>query len=217
VTSAVEAAASAVELVSRTVEVYFRHVFIPSRGDPDPFRVLAGTGRWATPWTLYTAPEVHVVWAEYCRNAASDVDRADPTGGVGLSTTSLPVLAQVEVGDPLPRRALYRLTYRFGQVADLTTRANQQKLRDAGFDTTNFYADDYGLCPELAQAGADLGWQALIAPSAAWQPDGSCTAVLPGGRVALQRHQVVVEAARPTIGTAWATTYRSGERPGWLG
>jgi hypothetical protein len=217
VTASVEAAAAAVEPASRTVEVYFRHVFIPVRGSPDPFRVLADSGRWATSWTLYTAHEVHVVWAEYCRSAASDVDRADPTGGVGLTPASLPVLAGVEVGDPLPRRSLYRLTYRFERVADLTSSGTQAELSAAGFDPANFYADDFGLCPELARAGEGLGWQALIAPSAAWRPDGTCTAVLSAGRDALQRHQVVVEAARPTIGIAWATAYRSGERPVWLG
>lgn len=200
------------------VSAYLRHVslaFVP----PDPFFVQPGEGRWGTPWTLYTAVTQRVVWAEYCRNAAADIAKADPTGGVGLNSANLAAFAEQPVGPPLPARALYRLTFEFQSLADLTAHDSQRTLRQAGFPLTDFFADDYGLCPTVAHCGDELGWEAVLAPSAAWQHSGGlCLAVFSRGRETCLRHvEQVAEAGRPPIAIAAATTYTHGERPSWLG
>jgi hypothetical protein len=204
-------------VVRTAVTVYFRHVHIPAQSKPNPLRVGSSASRWATSWSLYTANAIHVVWAEYCRNFADDVDAADPTGGINVNRENITGLAQLEVGDPLPRRALYRMTFRFEALADLTTDAARQTLEEAGFAVEDFLADDYGACPALAQLGVSLGWQALRAPSAAWRAgDGFCIAVFEPGREALLRFRELARGARPTIAVAASTTYRAGERPRWL-
>jgi hypothetical protein len=207
----------ALEAVETSVVVYFRHVYLPPVGAPDPFRVRPESGRWATAWTLYTADTEYVAWSEYCRQQAADVERGDPTGGMGINARNLPALASVEVGTPLPLRSLFTLTFQFARLADLTTEDARLRLNAAGFSDVNFYADDYGLCPDLAKLGESLGWEALRAPSPAWRPEGRCIAVFEAGRSRLQRSRMVVEAARPTVAVAAGTTYRAGERPGWLG
>lgn len=201
-----------------SVEVVYRQVYIPRAGVPDPLYVVGGSGRWGTEWTLHTAVSPHVAWAEYCRNAAEAIARADPTAGVGLDPRTIAAYASLEVGDPVLRRSLYLLRFDFVRLVDLTTDLAAAALRRAGFSPSDFTLDDFGGCPELAQAGVDLGWEALLAPSAAWQfADGRCIAVFQLGRERLIRFSRLIDAARPTIATAYATTYRDGERPTWLG
>jgi hypothetical protein len=201
-----------------TTTLVFRHVHLPGTSPPDPFFVRSFSGRWGAEWTLHTASSVVVTWAEYCRNAADLVASADPTGGVGVNEANLEGLASIEVGDPLPQRALYALTYALQTVADLTTADAQNALSAGGFDLGDFYADDYGRCPEIAIAGTLLGWEALVAPSAAWRRgDGVTTAVLEAGRPRLVRQRELAAAARPTVAVAYGTSYKTGERPVWLG
>jgi hypothetical protein len=216
VTPTYDAAASAVEADSTTVTVYFRHVYLPPTGSPDPFRVSPNAGRWGTDWTLHTAEAVYVTLAEYCRQEPEDVERSDPTGGVGVDAANLRTLGGLEVSAPLPARALFRLTFRFDRLADLTTQTATATLQAAGFDTAHFLADQYDDCQALARAGLAAGWEALRAPSAAWRPDGRCVAVFEAGRARLIRHRMMVATARPTVAVAYATTYKTGERPSWL-
>jgi hypothetical protein len=143
------------------------------------------------------------------------VEQADPTGGVGLRLAHLSSPAFVELKDPVLPRSIFSLTYKFSRVLD--TRAEPEVLTEAGFQASSFFADDYGSCPELAEWAAASGFEALLAPSAAWRfPDGLVCAVFPPGRNLLLRKDVVVAAARPTVTVAAATTYKAGERPSWL-
>jgi RES domain len=216
VTPPYEDAAQAVEVGATTVTVYVRHVYIPSSGSPDPFVVKSHDGRWGTDWTLHTANADYVALAEYCRHAAVDIGRSDPTGGVGINAANLSALSGLPVPEPLPARALFQLVYRFDQLADLTTTRAWRALRDAGFDPESFYVDGYTDCQGLASAGVAAGWEALQAPSAAWRPDGACIAIFQTGRPRLIRHRMIANATRPTIAVAYATTYKAGQRPAWL-
>jgi hypothetical protein len=207
--------------VERTVEtLLYRAVHLPQSGEPDPLMVVPEWGRWPTAWTLYTGSTNLVAWAEYCRNHAKDIDLADPTGGVGLNETSLEMFASLQVGDPLLRRALYELTFAFERLADLTNPWAEELLVRAGFELEDFYADKasgYGSCPELAALVGKLGWEAMRVPSAAWQrSENWCVPVFETGRRRLEGIKPLLDAARPTVALAVATTYAEGERPGWL-
>jgi len=218
VTTEFDAVVADVETAVTVITVYFRHVFIPTGSTPDPFYVVGNDpGRWSTRWTLYTCNAPYVVWAEYCRNYADDVARADPTGGVGINSANLPILANVPLGPALPARSLFSLTFRFKRLADLTTDAAQQTLTSGGFDVADFYIHDYGDCSLLAQAGDRAGWEAFAVPSAAWRPDGRSIVVLTAGRPQFIRQRQLVPAGRPTVAVAYATTYKSSQRPMWLG
>lgn len=201
--------------------VFYRTVHIPAMGDPDPLFVQASSGRWPTAWTLYTGTSAPVAWAEYCRNHAPDVALSDLTGGVGLTSTTLPAFAQLEVSKALPRRSLYELDFDFQLMADLTSPWAEELLRRAGFDLDSFYADTatgYGHCPELATLVPQLGWEAIRVPSAAWQrPDGFCVPVFEAGRERLVGSKRLLSSASPTVALAVATAYAAGERPQWLG
>jgi hypothetical protein len=216
VTPLYEAAAASVGTQATTVSVYVRHVRIPERGSPDPFYVAPHLGRWGTDWTLHTATATHVALAEYCRWVPQELERSDPTGGVGINASNLSALAGLPIPTPLPPRALFQLVYRFDRLADLTTTGAAAALRAAGFDPNHLRGDDYADCQALANAGVAVGWEALMAPSAAWRPDGACVAVFAAGRDRLIRHRMVVASARPTVAVAYATTYKAGERPSWL-
>ena len=204
-----------------TESLYYRTAFIPEAGDPDPLYVRPNFGRWPTNWTLYTATSEPVAWAEYCRNHPDDVEASDVTGGIGITGTLLTAFAGLEVDGVLPLRALYRLTFGFERIADLTSPWAEECLRKAGFDPASFYADEddgYGDCPELAGLSERLDWEAMRVPSAAWQrPDGRCLPVFDSGRARLLAVEPVVRAASPTVATAVATAYPSGRRPPWLG
>lgn len=206
---------------SASERVVYRTVHLPLNGSPDAFFVLPGAGRWPTAWTLYTATSATVAWAEYCRNHAPDVAASDVTGGVGLSAATLSAFAPLEVSKALPRRALYELRFEFEALADLTSPWAEVLLRRAGFDLDGFYADaaaGYGDCPELAGLAGALGWEAVRAPSAAWQrPDGFCVPVFEAGRQRLVGADRLLPSASPTVATAVATAYAAGERPAWLG
>ena len=159
-----------------------------------------------------------VAWAEYCRNHPRDVDAADVTGGVGLDDAALAALGPLELG--VPARALYELDFAFDCLADLTSDWAIELLGRAGFDTNSLTADPpgYGDCPELASIVADLAWQAILVPSAAWRwPDGLCVPVFEAGASALATHRMTLAAAQPSVAIAAATSYVAGARPRWLG
>lgn len=198
--------------------LYFRHTYLPAVAPPDPLRTMPNLGRWGTPDTLYTANSVPVVWAEYCRWVPQEIEDADPTGGIGLTPDNLEALAPLELGDPVPRRALYSIRFGFRALADLTSVDAQNVLAAVGFDLGNFYSDDFTQTSALARAGVALGWEALLAPSAAWRlGDGYAIAVFDAGRSRIDRVNELARAARPTVGTAYATSYRIDQRPAWLG
>jgi hypothetical protein len=162
-----------------------------------------------------------VAWAEYCRNNAGDVALSDVTGGIGLTEASLPVLARLDVFEPLPLRSLYLLTFEFEALVDLTSPWAEECLRRAGFDLDSFHADKaggYGDCPELASLVGSLGWEAMRVPSAAWRwTDGWCVPVFEPGRKRLAAQRRLVDAASPSVAVAAATAYADGQRPAWLG
>ncbi len=201
--------------------VFYRAAYIPAGGEPDPLFALPNHGRWPTEWTLYTGTSEAVTWAEYCRNHARDVALSDVTGGVGLNRDSLEAFAPLEVSRALPRRSLFALKFDFEALVDLTTTWAELCLVQAGFDVDSFYAeegDGYGDCPELASLAEELGWEAMLVPSAAWQrPDGFCVPVFTGGRARLTMATQIAAAASPTVALAAATAYPAGERPAWLG
>lgn len=203
----------------RTLTLYYRHVHLPVGTPPDPLRTSAGTAsRWATAaGTLYTAATQQVAWSEYCRQVGGFIAAADPTGGIGLTPNSFAAFRGQELGDPVPRRALYGLRMEFERVADLMATEARNALRSAGFDFGDLYVDGYGRCPEVAQAGEALGWQALIAPSAAWRrPDGVSVPVFEAGKPRPSQVLPLLTAARPSIAVAYLTHYKTADRPSWL-
>jgi RES domain len=216
--SAVSAdALAAVPAGPRVVRVYLRHCFIPAAGDPDPLWVNpALPSRWWTPrGTLYVAEDPDTVMAEHCRNSPTGVQDADPTGGVGLNANNFGFYAAAPVGDPLPARALYMVDAAFARLADLRSPLAAEALRGLGISADDLLADDYGPCPALAQAGEQLGWQAIRARSAA-NPDGTALAIFRAAFPLPAAWRMQLAAARPSVRTAYLTRYRAGERPGWL-
>lgn len=203
-----------------SLNLYYRTVYIPGPGGTeDPFRTRANEGRWPTGWTLYTASSPTVAWAEYCRNDPDDVSAADVTGGVGLDPASLPSLAPLQVGAPLPPRAMYRLSFEFERLADLLNPWAAECLERAGFHLDDFHADppSYGACPELASIAEGLGWEAMRVPSAALRAsDAFCVPVFDAGRSRIRESERIVERASPTVATAYVTTYADDLRPTWL-
>jgi hypothetical protein len=209
------AALDAVRAGPLRATLYLRQVYIPPTGDPDPFYVKPHDGRWGTDWTLHTTGSPPTAWAEYCRHVPGAIERADPTGGIGLSLAGLSGLAFLEIGHPVPARALFALTYEFDKVLDVSAQATA--LATAGFTSAELYADDYGLCPELARWASTEDYEAIVAPSAAWRrAGGTICAVLTRGRSRMLNQDVVVPSGRPTIAVAAGTTYKAGERPSWL-
>jgi RES domain len=196
------------------VRIYYRHVWLPPVGAPDPFYVRPGEGRWATDWTLYTAEEEAVTWAEYCRNHPDDVRDADITGGAGLDLPGLEALAADEV--PVAARSLYELDCVFDRLADLMSPWARVCLENAGFDNAGLLADDYGQCPELAAWADDLRWEGLRSPSAAWIGGAGCVSIFLPGRAKIRAVRQAIPAARPSVAVAYATRYRARERPVWL-
>lgn len=208
--------------ISQTrLTVYYRTVWIPTDDPPDPLLIQPNSGRWRTGWTLYTAQNEAVAWAEYCRNHPDDIAAADLTGGVGIDHQSLAVLGGEPIGEPLLARSLFRMAFSFTRLADLTSEWSRTCLNRAGFAASEFQADrsaDYGLCPELAHHAVQLGWEAMIVPSAAWRTEpGFCVPVFEAGRACVESVEELARSARPTVALAIATTYENGLRPAWLG
>lgn len=200
-----------------TVRVYLRHCFLPAGADPDPLWVNAAVpSRWWTPaGTLYVAEDTTTVMAEHCRNNAVAVADADPTGGVGLTAANFGFYAPRAVGPPLDARAVYSVEVAFDRLADLRSPAALDALAELGIATDDLLADDYGPCPALAQAGEQAGWQAVRAPSAA-NPEGVAVAIFEAARPGRTLWKPELDAARPSVRTAYLTRYRVGERPAWL-
>lgn len=213
-----ESALAGVPTTPRTLTLYYRHVYIPPREPPDPLRTSSQPSRWATGrGTLYATTSEPAAWAEYCRRHAADVERADVTGGIGINRVNFGAYAARAVPAPLPARALFGVEVRFQRLADLTRPGTLSALERTGFDPADLLADDYGACPEVASAGERLGWEAILAPSAAWRhADGSSVAIFHGAKPPRADFRVLHRAARPSVAVAYATTYRQDERPGWL-
>ena len=154
--------------------------------------------------------------AEYCRNNAGGVRAADPTGGVGLNPRNFAFYAARPVGDPLPARTLFSVRVRFERMADLRNPLALRALRELGIGAAELLADDYGPCPEIAQAGEALGWQAIRAVSAA-NPGGTALGIFSEACPSREQWRVEADATLPSVRTAYLTRYRAGQRPGWLG
>jgi hypothetical protein len=216
--TAVADALSRVPAASATVRLYLRHCYIPGSGAPDPLWVSAGSpSRWWTPaGTLYVAEDPDTVMAEHCRNNAVAVAEADPTGGVGLTAENLRFYAPRPVGPPLVARALFSVQVAFDRLADLRSAAAQAALASAGVESDDLLADDFGACPDIAQAGERLGWEALRAPSAALD-GGIAVAVFDRAYPPRDRWRLENEAVRPSVRVAVLTRYRAGQRPSWIG
>ena len=208
---------AAVALTPARVRAYVRHVWLPAGDPPDPLRVSgAQLSRWQTAGgTLYLAEDEQTVWAESCRARAAAVADADPTGGVGLHPANFGHYASQALGAPVDARALFEVRFELERMADLTTGASQAALERAGMDAGELIADDYDRCRALARHGEQHDWQAIRAPSAAYE-DGVCVAIMPGHHPSRGLWRILLDAARPTIAIAYLTRYRSGERPGWL-
>ncbi len=210
---------SAIAVNSDTVRLYWRQCYIPDPPErPNPRYVQgARPSRWRTPrGTLYVAQDTVTVMAEHCRNNALDVEDADPTGGIGLTPGNFAYFAAQPVGNPLDARAVFQIEVTFARLADLRSPQALAVLSAMGVDADDLLADDYGPCPDIAQAGERLGWQAIRARSAA-RPDGTAVAIFHDAFPAADDWRPVDPEARPTIRTAFLTRYRLGERPAWLG
>ena len=184
-----------------------------------PLSVTPGSGRWDTPeGTLYTASSQVVAWAEFCRWFSSEVAAAAPSTSMPIQPWELARIGSQVLGEAVPVRSIYEIRARLERLADLTDPANQAYLHLAGFPLEDFRSnipDDYGLCPELARIGEQLGWDALRAPSAAWPEDGYTIAIFAAGRLGISSCRVVFEG-RPTVAMAVATRYRDGQKPDWI-
>ena len=209
--------ACGVTLTPATVRAYVRHVWLPGNAQPDPLWVdAAQRSRWQTVGgTLYLAEDETTVWSESCRARAGAVAAADPTGGVGLHPANFAYYASQPLDRPVDARALFEVRFAVARMADLTSLANQAVLGSAGMSPAELIADDYGRCPQVAHYGEANGWQAIRAPSAAWE-DGECVAVMTGHHPTRGLWRILLAAARPTVAVAYLTRYRAGERPAWL-
>ena len=202
------------------LRVYLRHCYLPADGaPPDPLRVNAAVAsRWRTDdGTLYTAEDHVTVWAELCRYHPDAISAADPTGGVGLTAGNIGHYAPQILGGAVPTRALFSVALALDAVADLTQAHAREILTACGVEdpAADLLADDYGSCPHIAQAGRDLGWQAVRAPSAA-RVGGIVLAVFHDAWPPRSRFELVAQAARPTVADAYVTRYKTGKRPAWL-
>jgi hypothetical protein len=201
-------------------QVWLRHCFLPSAGDPDPLWVKARQpSRWQTDeGTVYLAADEVTVWAEYCRNDHARIASADPTGGVGVNRGSFAYYADQVLNPPVQARAIFSVPVHLERVADLTTAPAQQALRVAGVDnpSLDLLADDFGPCQDIAKAGVKLGWQAVRAPSAA-RVGGAALAIFHSDRPPAGDWVLQQRAARPIVAVAYLTRYHTGQRPAWLG
>ena len=198
-------------------DLWWRHCYLPfNPRTQDPQYVDPGTpSRWQTKeGTLYLGDRSTTVWCEYLRNSPRQVRRADPTGGLGLASESQ-VRALAREPLDIARRGLWRVEVEFNRVVNLTSDAGLDVLQTAGVAPDELLADDYGPCPDIASQHARLGWQAVIAPSAALDR-GRCVAVFSPHHPARRRWEMVEQAAVPTVLHAYLTRYRAGEEPFWL-
>jgi hypothetical protein len=210
-------ALAAVPVVPLHAELWWRHCWLPP--DPsaqDPLYVPAAAGgRWPTAdGTLYLGDLATTVWCEYLRNNPAQVERADPTGGLGLgSEAEVRALAREQL-DVAPR-GLWRVDVRLDRVADFTGLGGHEALRGAGVAPEDLLADDYGPCPQIAATQPPVDWQAVLVPSAAL-PERRCVAVFSPHHPARPQWHQVETVAVPTVLHAYLTRFREGERPTWL-
>lgn len=167
---------------------------------------------------MYTASSQVVAWAEYCRWFSYDIANAAPTANTPIEAGELTRIGSQFLGEEVYIRSIYEIRGTLESMADLTDPANQAFLIMAGFPPDEFLTnrpDDFGLCPELAQIGEELGWDALRAPSAAWPRGGYTTAIFAAGRSGINSCRAVF-TGRPTVAMAAATRYREGQKPAWV-
>jgi RES domain len=200
--------------------IVLRNTYLPDpgKGAPDPFYGTGISGRFGThDGTIYTTNSPEVMWAEYCRNNAKDVELANPYASP-IRATDIAGMPTTEVPAPLPARTIVQLDVTLDRVVDLTTGATQRMLFLAGFDPLHLTADGYGDCQRLAAAAVALGWEALRVPSAAWRVSpGWCLPIFKKTTdYVLIPWGVVAHSARPTVDVAHLTTYKTGQRPTWL-
>ena len=117
-----------------------------------------------------------------------------------------------------PVRTLYEIRVPLQGLADLTEPANETRLVMAGFPLSDFTADydeGYGLCSRLAQVGEALGWEAILAPSAALLGHGYTVGLLAAGRERIDSY-TAIQTGSPTVALAVATRYRDDHKPAWI-
>lgn len=200
-----------IELSQATLQVA-RH-FRPFGATGDPLEGHS-LGRWGTAGgTIHCSNDPIVAWAECCRYFPDVIGVSLPSTAQGLPPAELAKMWDQAL--EAPKRTVYAIEVAFSRLADLTDPVNQMRLIAAGFALRDFRSNapnDYGLCPNLAHMGELLGWDGIIAPSAAWVWGGRTIAILTGGQPAITAHQT----GFPTIATALATRYRDGEQPAWI-
>jgi RES domain len=197
----------------------FRTSWIPPRGEADPLYTEPYTNRFGTAaGTVYTASSTTVAWAETCRNQSEWIEESNPLGVTNVSLAEIARFATTEINRLVIPRAVHELEFVFQRVVDLRTVTAQDLLEGAGMEATDLRVDNYGRCGDLAAAAVALGWQAILVPSAAWDPTaGFCVPVLkPAAAGALIRVERLAEAALPTLAVAHLTRYPEGHRPSWL-
>ena len=113
---------------------------------------------------------------------------------------------------------MFSVDVAFAHVADFTDPAGQAALQAAGVanPAVDLLDDGYEPCPQIAKAGHALGWQAVRARSAALV-GGVTLSIFHGAWPAAAAWNLEELSARPSVGTAYLTRYRAGERPAWLG
>ena len=205
-----------VQLTAANLQLY-RHFRIPGP-DSDPQYAAPNKNRWATSrGTLYCCDSEVTAWAEYCRFLADLIESAAPTVRRPIDRDELVARGH----EPLPEgpiRTIYRINVELGRLADLTESSNQTRLIVAGFPLKDFLTNtenNLGLCPQLAEIGQKLGWEALKAPSAAWPAGGSTIAIFERGRANITSCEPLITGS-PSIATAVGTRYRDGEKPAWI-
>jgi hypothetical protein len=168
--------------------------------------------------TIYTASSVTVAWAETCRNQLDWIEGSNPLGVTNVSLADIARFGATRINRLVVPRAVHELEFAFQRVVDLRSGTAQDVLDRAGMPHADLRVDEYGRCPDLAAAAVALGWEAILVPSAAWDPAaGLCLPVFkPIGAGALVRVELLASLALPTLAVAHLTRYPDGRRPSWL-
>lgn len=213
-----ERALEDLDVVPLTITV-FRTSWIPPRGDSDPLYTDPSTNRFGTAaGTIYTASSVTVAWAETCRNQWQWIEESNPLGVTNVSLAEIARFGATRINRLVVPRAVHELEFAFHRVVDLRSPDAQTILERAGMPPGDLRVDSYGRCADVAAAAEALGWDAVLVPSAAWDPPaGFCMPVFKPVRAgALNRAELVAGIALPTLAVAHLTRYPAQRRPSWL-
>jgi hypothetical protein len=206
-----------VRLVSGNLEVV-RHSRPPGP-ETNPLYVQPGSGRWATDGgTLYGCDNAVVAWAEYCRWFWALIESAAPTTSRPITLEELRVLGRRSLPGSAPLRGIYLIQAENVAIADLADPVSQTRLVASGFplrDCLSNQPGNFGLCPDLAQAGERLGWEGIRVSSAAWPWGGHTIALFEAGQRKVTNCTLIM-TGRATIATAVGARYRDGEKPSWV-